>query len=89
MHAKPGDWLIVEIAGTDHGVRRAKILEVGSPDGTPPFKVRWLDTDREALVFPGVDSYVMTREQIAAFDARMAERVDGVQRHILARRVAS
>jgi hypothetical protein len=89
MYAKPGDWLIVEIAGTDHGVRRAKILEVGSPDGTPPFKVRWLDTDREALVFPGVDSYVMTREQIAAFDARMAERVDGVQRHILARRVAS
>jgi hypothetical protein len=75
--------------GTNHGVRRAKILEVGSPDGTPPFKVRWLDTDREALVFPGVDSYVMTREQIAAFDARMAERVDGVQRHILARRATS
>ena len=89
MHAKPGDWLIVEITGTDHGVRRARILEVSSPDGAPPFKVRWLDTDREGLVFPGVDAYVLTQDELAALDARMADRVAAVQRHILTRRGTS
>lgn len=89
MYAKAGDWLIVEIVGTDNGVRRAKILEVGSPDGAPPFKVRWLDTDREALVFPGGDAYVLTRDELDVLDARMAERVATVQRHIVRRRGTS
>jgi hypothetical protein len=86
MHAKPGDWLIVEITGTDNGARRAQILEVSSVDGAPPFKVRWLDTDREGLVFPGVDAYVLTQDELAALDARMADRAAAVQRHILTRR---
>jgi hypothetical protein len=89
MYAKPGDWLIVEIAGTDNTVRRAKILEVGFPDGAPPFRVRWLDTDREGLVFPGVDAHVMTQDQLDALDTRMAERAAAVQRHITQRRGAS
>lgn len=89
MHAKPGDWLIVEIAGTDHAARRARILAVSAADGVPPYTVRWLDTDREALVFPGADAYVMTQDELAALDARMAERAGAVQRHILQRRGAS
>jgi hypothetical protein len=86
MYAKAGDWLIVEITGTDHGVRRAKILEVASLDGSPPFRVRWLDTDREGLVFPGADAYVLTRDELDALDARVADRVAAVQRHIVAGR---
>ncbi|MFI7680139.1 DUF1918 domain-containing protein [Actinophytocola sp. NPDC049390] len=86
MHAKAGDWLIVEIAGTDHAARRARILDVSSPDGAPPFTVRWLDTDREALVFPGDDAHVMTQDELEALDARMAERAAVVQRHIMRRR---
>ncbi|MFI7680439.1 DUF1918 domain-containing protein [Actinophytocola sp. NPDC049390] len=86
MHAKPGDWLIVEIAGTAHSARRARILDVSPPDGAPPFTVRWLDTDRESLVFPGADAHVMTQEELDALDARVAARAVEVQRHILGRR---
>lgn len=86
MYAKPGDWLIVEIVGTDQAVRRARIEEVSSPDGAPPYRVRWLDTDREGLVFPGVDAHVMTQDELAALDVRMADRADVVQRRIVAQR---
>lgn len=86
MHAKPGDWLIVEIAGTDQSARRARIEEVGSPDGGPPFTVRWLDTGHEGLVFPGPDAHVMTQEDVDDLDARMAERPDGYQRRVASRR---
>lgn len=88
MHAKRGDWLIVEIAGTDHATRRAQILDVSASDGRPPYTVRWLDTDREALVFPGIDARVMTQDELDALDARMADRAAAVQRHIVARRGA-
>jgi len=86
MYAKPGDWLIVEITGTDNVVRRARIEEVSSLDGAPPFRVRWLDTDREGLVFPGADAYVLTRDELAAHDERMADRAAAVQRGIMFQR---
>jgi hypothetical protein len=44
--------------------------------------VRWLDTDREGLVFPGTDAYVMTQDEVAAHDARVADRVAAMQRGI-------
>ena len=80
MFAKPGDWLVVEIIGTDSAVRRAMIEEVGSPDGAPPFRVRWLDTDREGRVFPGEDAHVMTQNELDELDARMASRGAGIRR---------
>lgn len=80
MHAKPGDWLIVEIAGTDHSARRARIEEVSSPDGTPPFRVRWLDTGQEGLVFPGPDAHVMTQAELDDLDTRMSYRTAAFQR---------
>lgn len=85
MFAKPGDWLIVALAGTDHAVRRARIVEVTSPDGAPPYRVRWLDTDREALVFPGDDAHVLTQDQLDALDARTADRAAAFQRHLAQR----
>jgi hypothetical protein len=88
VHAKPGDWLIVEIAGTDHSARRARILDVSASDGAPPYRVRWLDTEREGLVFPGVDAHVMTQDEVDALDTRMTERATAVQRHIVQRRSA-
>jgi hypothetical protein len=68
MHAKPGDWLVVEIAGTEHRTRRAMIEEVSSPDGAPPFRVRWLDTGGEGFVLPGSDGRVLTQEELAAIE---------------------
>jgi hypothetical protein len=87
MYAKPGDWLIVEIA--DHTIRRAHIEEVSSPDGAPPYRVRWLDTDREGLVFPGVDAHVMTQDELAELAARIADRAADVQRRIVAKQGTS
>jgi hypothetical protein len=83
MRAKPGDWLVVEITGTDHDVRRARIEEVRSADGTPPFLVRWLDTGRTGLVFPGPDAHVMTQDEVEARDARAAARAAVVQQRIV------
>jgi hypothetical protein len=74
MDAIPGDWLIVRIAGTDHAARCARILEVSSPDGAPPFRVRWLDTGLEGLVLPGADAYVVTEDELRTLDTRMVER---------------
>lgn len=86
MFAKPGDWLIVELAGTGKPARRARILEVASPDGAPPYRVRWLDTGRESLYFPGDDAHVMTREELTALDERMARRASAFQRAVVAQR---
>ncbi|HEY7815509.1 MAG TPA: DUF1918 domain-containing protein, partial [Nakamurella sp.] len=40
--------------------RRAEIIAVPSPDGEPPFTVRWQDTGHEGVVFPGPDAQVVT-----------------------------
>jgi hypothetical protein len=34
------------------------ITAVRHPDGTPPYAVRWLDSDQEVLVFPGPEAHV-------------------------------
>ncbi len=58
MKAKIGDRLIEE--GTHVGDRRrvGVITEVRHDDGTPPYMVRWLDNEHEALVYPGTDARV-------------------------------
>jgi hypothetical protein len=60
MHAKKGDWLVVESAVVGRVTRRGKVLDVEGPDGTPPFLVRWEDNGHEGLVFPGPDAHVTT-----------------------------
>jgi hypothetical protein len=39
-------------------VRDGEIIEVRHADGSPPYVVRWDDTGRESLVFPGPDAVV-------------------------------
>jgi hypothetical protein len=82
MHAKPGDWLVVERTRIGEEARRGRIEEVRSASGAPPYRVRWLDTGREALVFPGPDAHVLTREESAAAGARAASRAACVQQEI-------
>ncbi|HET8589956.1 MAG TPA: DUF1918 domain-containing protein [Nakamurella sp.] len=76
MIAQPGDWLVV--AGrTDHDSgRRGEILSARSASGEPPYTVRWLDTGRTALVFPGPDAVIMSAAELAELDRRAAERFD-------------
>lgn len=58
MQARIGDRLVLE--GTHVGDRRRRgiIIALRHDDGTPPYLVRWLDDDHEALVFPGADARI-------------------------------
>jgi hypothetical protein len=58
MHAAAGDRLVVHTRHVGEKERTAEILEVRGDNGTPPFLVRWADTEQEALVFPGPDAVV-------------------------------
>jgi hypothetical protein len=86
MHARPGDWLVIEPADIDRLGRRGQIEEVPSPDGAPPYRVRWLDTGHVALVFPGPDARVATRGELDEAEARAAARAVRVQQEIIAHR---
>ena len=56
MHAHVGDWLVVpEVPGGAHA-RRGLIVAVPHADGSPPFRVRWLDDEHETLLFPPPDA---------------------------------
>lgn len=58
MKAHVGDRLIVEGTHLGDPRRVGLITELRHVDGTPPYLVRWLDNDHEALVFPGPDARV-------------------------------
>ncbi|MCT2587931.1 DUF1918 domain-containing protein [Actinophytocola gossypii] len=86
MRAQPGDWLVVEQANTEREARRGRIEEVSLPDGAPPYRVRWLDTGRQALVFPGPDAHVVIAGELEDRNSRAADRAAHVQREILEHR---
>jgi Domain of unknown function (DUF1918) len=79
MKAKVGDWLVIKGTTIDQPDQRGVITEVHSPDGAPPFVVRWLATDHEATVFPGVDAVVVTAAEQLAADERAQHRFGALQ----------
>ncbi|WP_199850389.1 pyridoxamine 5'-phosphate oxidase family protein [Streptomyces sp. CMB-StM0423] len=58
MRAEPGDQLVVESPATGAAGRDGEIVGVRHADGTPPYEVRWSDTDEVTLVCPGPDAHV-------------------------------
>jgi hypothetical protein len=56
MRAHVGDWLIVPPEPGHPGGRRGRVVALLHPDGTLPFRVRWLDDDHESLVVPPPDA---------------------------------
>lgn len=82
MKAKVGDWLVVRGGSAGHGEQRGLITEVDSDEGAPPYVVKWLDDDREAIVFPGPDAVVVTPEAQRAADDGADSRFRAVQRAI-------
>ena len=64
MKAKIGDWLVIKGTTVDQPDQLGLITEVHSPDGSPPYVVRWLDTDHVATIFPGTDAVVVTTEEL-------------------------
>jgi len=58
MHADKDDQLVVNSHDLAHEPRTGRILEVHGAEGGPPYLVRWDDSGRTALVFPGPDAHV-------------------------------
>ena len=83
MKAKVGDWLVIKGTTIDQPGQRGLISEVHSPDGSPPYVVRWLETDHVATVFPGPDAIVVTAEEQDAADERAQYRFGSVQAAVL------
>ncbi|HLY33017.1 MAG TPA: DUF1918 domain-containing protein [Jatrophihabitantaceae bacterium] len=61
MQAHPGDILIVESNTVGVPARHGTILDVHTPQGDPPWLVRW-DDGHEGLTFPGPDAHLQTSD---------------------------
>lgn len=79
MKAKVGDWLVIKGTTLDQPDQRGLITEVQSPDGAPPYVVRWLASDHEATVYPGPDAVIVTPAEQADADERARHRFGAVQ----------
>jgi hypothetical protein len=55
MYANVGDELIIEGHRVGLPRRTGKVEETRGADGGPPYVVRWDDTGRTTLLFPGPD----------------------------------
>ncbi|EME55056.1 DUF1918 domain-containing protein [Amycolatopsis decaplanina] len=85
MRAKRGDWLVIKGPAVGKPDQRGLIIEVRSPDGAPPYVVRWPHDDHVSTVFPGPDAVIVTEaEQNAADDAERA-RLAAVREAIVTR----
>jgi hypothetical protein len=71
--------LVIKSAALGHRDLRGLITDVRSADGEPPYRVRWLDTDEEATVFPGPDAIVFTAAEQQAADERARSRFAAMQ----------
>ncbi|MGW0875666.1 DUF1918 domain-containing protein [Streptomyces sp. NPDC002740] len=58
MRAHLGDQLVIESTRTSAAKRDGEIVGLHHEDGTPPYDVRWSDTDEVTLVFPGPDAHI-------------------------------
>ncbi|EST36469.1 pyridoxamine 5'-phosphate oxidase family protein [Streptomyces roseochromogenus] len=63
MRAHLGDQLVIESPTTGAARRDGEIVGLHHQDGTPPYDVRWSDTDEVTLVFPGPDAHIRHLEQ--------------------------
>ncbi|MGZ4525486.1 MAG: DUF1918 domain-containing protein [Mycobacterium sp.] len=79
MNGHAGDWLVIKSGTIGRPDLRGLITSVPSPDGEPPFRVRWLATGEEATVFPGPDAIVVTAAEQKAADERARSRFTAVQ----------
>ncbi|HSA49074.1 MAG TPA: DUF1918 domain-containing protein [Yinghuangia sp.] len=58
MKAQVGDWMVVESLHVGEPRRIGQIRSVEHQDGSPPYRVRWTENDRETLFFPGPEAHV-------------------------------
>jgi hypothetical protein len=53
--------------------------------GCPLYRVRWLDDDHEAVIFPGPGAEVISAERQAELDRERNRRIEALQSSIDAR----
>ncbi len=58
MRASIGDRILIASNQLDRPARDGKVVELRNPDGSPPYLVRWSDTGRTGLFFPGPDAHI-------------------------------
>jgi Domain of unknown function (DUF1918) len=57
MKAVVGDWIGVSGRHVGDEDREGEVVEVLGAEGSPPYRVRWLD-GHEDIFFPGSDAFV-------------------------------
>ncbi|MFF4507352.1 pyridoxamine 5'-phosphate oxidase family protein [Streptomyces sp. NPDC001401] len=77
MRAQLGDQLVVESPATGATRRDGEIVGLHHEDGTPPYDVRWSDTDEVTLVFPGPDAHVRHIEPRTGRTGEQADAASG------------
>lgn len=65
MKAVVGDRMVVASSKLDGPVRDGEILTVGDAEGGGPYLVRWSDSGRETLFFPGPDAHIEHQQPAA------------------------
>ncbi|MFD8141534.1 DUF1918 domain-containing protein [Streptomyces sp. NPDC059708] len=58
MHAELGDQIVVGGPVVGRPGRDGEVVALHHEDGTPPYDVRWSDTGRTTVFFPGPDAHV-------------------------------
>lgn len=58
MKAEVGDWLVIEGRRLDARRRRGEVVGLVHEDGSPPFRVRWVEDGHETLVVPGPEAHI-------------------------------
>lgn len=74
MQAKVGDLLVIKGTHVEQHDQRGVITEVRSADGSPPYVVRWLNSDHVTTVYPGPDAIVVPAAEQEADDAKAQSR---------------
>ena len=59
MRAEVGDGIVIEGQHVGDARRSGEVIEVRGEDGAPPYRIRWADTGRETLLFPGPDCRIV------------------------------
>lgn len=68
-HAAPGDRIITYSDRVGRIGRDGEVIAVRGAGGGPPYVVRWSDTGKESLFFPGADTVVHHRDEAAGAPA--------------------
>lgn len=58
IHAHVGDEVVVGGRSVGKPGRDGEVVGLRHDDGTPPYDVRWSETGRVTLFFPGPDAHV-------------------------------